>query len=120
MQAYASTQEIIDAIVAPGSQAIFDAVTYENGQLTRSPRGDDQWNRLKLQALAIAEAGNLLMMPGRAKDDGDWIRLSRAMSDKAAAVANAASAKDPDRLLDAGGALYDTCTACHMEYGPKH
>lgn len=119
MHPYASVTEIVDAIVAPDSQAIFDAVAYENGRLTRAPRGDDQWNRLKLQALSIAEAGNLLMMKGRAKDAGDWMTFSHAMSARAAAVADAAAAKDPDRLLEAGGELYETCTACHMKYGPK-
>lgn len=119
MRPYATTQEIIDAIVAPDAQAIFDAVAYENGALTRAPRTDDQWNRLKLQALSIAEAGNLLMMKGRARDAGDWMTFSKQMSARAAAVADAAGAKNPDRLLETGGELYDTCTACHMTYGPK-
>jgi len=119
MQVYASTKDIIDAIVAPDSQAIFDAVGYENGQLTRAPHGDDQWNRLRLQALSIAEAGNLLMMRSRAKDAGDWMTFAHRMSVKAAAVADAASSTDPDRFLNAGGELYETCTACHMKYGPK-
>jgi hypothetical protein len=119
MQAYATTQDVIDAIVAPDAQAIFDAVAYENGQLTRAPRTDDQWNRLKLQALATAEAGNLLMMAPRAKDAGLWMTDAHAMSEKAAAAAAAAEAKDPDRLLLAGSELYETCTACHMTYGPK-
>lgn len=119
MRPYATTAEVIDAIVAPDSQAIFDAVAYENGRLTRAPRTDDQWNRLKLQALSIAEAGNLLMMKGRAKDAGEWMTLSHDLSTRAAAAADAARAKDPDRLLEAGGELYETCTACHAKYGPK-
>lgn len=119
MQARATTKDVIDAIVAPDAQAIFDAVAYENGRLTRAPRTDDQWNRLRLQALAVAEAGNLLMMQPRAKDAGDWMAFSRDMGVKAAAAADAAESKDVDRLLQAGGALYDTCTACHMKYGPK-
>ena len=119
MKGYATTKDVIDAIVAPDSQAIFDAVAYENGQLTRAPHGDDQWNRLRLQALSIAEAGNLLMMPSRAKDAGDWVTDAHAMSEKAAAVADAASRQDVDRLLNAGGELYETCTACHAKYGPK-
>ena len=119
MHAYATTKEVIDAIVAPDSQAIFDAVAYENGQLTRAPRNDDQWTRLRLQALSVAEAGNLLMMQGRAKDTGDWATFSHAMSVKAAAVADAASSRNVDTFLNAGGELYDTCTACHMKYGPK-
>jgi len=114
--AFATTSEIMDGIVIPYSQAIFDAVAYENAQLTRAPRNDDEWHRLYVQALAVAEAGNLLMIDGRAKDQRDWIALSHEMSLKAAAVAKGASLKDVDRVLEAGGELYETCTACHAKY----
>jgi hypothetical protein len=114
--AFASTREIMDGIVIPYSQAIFDAVAYENAKLTRAPRNDDEWHRLYVQALAVAEAGNLLMIDGRAKDQRDWIELAHQMSLKAAAVAKGASLKDVDRVLEAGGELYETCTACHAKY----
>ena len=114
--AFASTSEIMDGIVIPYSQAIFDAVAYENGQLTRAPRNDDEWHRLYVQALAVAEAGNLLMIDGRAKDQREWIALAHEMSLKAAAVAKGASLKNVDRVLEAGGELYETCTACHARY----
>ena len=113
---FASTGEIMDGIVIPYSQAIFDAVAYENGQLTRAPRNDDEWHRLYVEALAVAEAGNLLMMDGRAKDGRDWVALAHEMSLKAAAVAKGADLKDVDRVLQAGGELYETCTACHAKY----
>jgi cytochrome c556 len=115
----ATTKEIMDGIVVPDSQAVFDAILYENGTLTRVPKGDDEWNRLRLRALAVAEAGNLLQMPPRARDDGDWMTLSRAMTTKAAAVAKATESTDPDAVLLAGGELYDTCTACHGKYLPR-
>ena len=112
----ASTREIMDGIVIPYSQAIFDAVAYENAQLTRAPRNDDEWHRLKVQALSVAEAGNLLLMPPRAKDETDWPSLARGMSEKAAEVAKAAEQKDVERVLQTGGELYETCTACHAKY----
>ena len=114
--AFASTREIMDGIIIPYSQAIFDAVAYENGQLTRAPRNDDEWHRLYVQALAVAEAGNLLLIDGRAKDERDWVRLAHEMSLKAAAVAKGARLKNVDRVLEAGGELYETCTACHAKY----
>jgi hypothetical protein len=115
----ATTREIMDGIVIPDSQAVFDAVAYENGVLTKVPKGDDQWNRLRLHALAVAEAGNLLLMPPRAKDAGQWVTFARAMTMKAAAVAKAAESTNPDAVLLAGGELYDTCTACHGKYLPE-
>jgi hypothetical protein len=105
----------MDAIIIPGSQAVFDAVVYSNGELVQAPKTDDDWFRIRMQALAVAEAGNLLLMPPRSKD-GEWDALSQAMTERAAVVANAAEAKSVDQLLAAGGELYTTCTACHAKY----
>ena len=113
---FGTTRDIMDGIVIPYSQAIFDAVAYENGKLTRAPRNDDEWHRLYVQAVAVAEAGNLLMIDGRAKDQREWIALAHEMSIKAAAVAKGANLNNVDRVLEAGGELYETCTACHAKY----
>jgi hypothetical protein len=112
----ATVDQVMDGIVIPSSQAIFDAVVYENGQLTQAPRSDDEWFRLQMQALAVAEAGNLLMMPGRAKDSNDWPTFARAMVDAGEAAAHAAESQDIERLLRTGGELYRTCAACHEKF----
>jgi hypothetical protein len=111
----ASVGHIMAAIIIPGSQAIFDAVVYVNGELTRSPKTDDDWFRIRMQALAVAEAGNLLLIPPRVRDR-EWPAFAQAMTEQAAVVANAAEAKQVDQLLEAGGNLYSTCTACHAKY----
>jgi hypothetical protein len=112
----ATVDELMDAIVIPSSQAIFDAVVYSNGELVKAPQSDDDWFRLRIHALAVAEAGNLLMLPPRAKDGGDWMKMALALNDRAIVVAKAADAKDLDALLKAGGQMYNTCTACHEKY----
>jgi hypothetical protein len=115
----ATVDEVMDAIVVPSSQAIFDAVVYSNGELVEAPRTDNDWATLRIHALGVAEAGNLLMMGGRAKDGGDWMKLSRDMNDRAMAVVAATEKKDLDALLTAGGEMYNTCTACHEKYVPE-
>jgi hypothetical protein len=115
----ATVRQVMEGIVIPYSQAIFDAVVYTNGQLVKAPANDDDWFRLQTRAVAVAEAGNLLMMAPRARDNDAWMALSRDMNDKAATVASAAANKDAEQLLDAGGALYETCTACHAKYVPQ-
>jgi hypothetical protein len=112
----ASIDEVMDGIVIPSSQAVFDAVVYSNGELIQSPKTDDDWFALRIQALAVAEAGNLLLMPPRAKDTGDWSTFSRAMTDSAVEVARAAEARDIERVLQTGSTMYDTCTGCHAKY----
>ena len=117
-QPVASIDELMDAIVIPSSQALFDAVVYDNGVLTQAPKTDDDWFRLRMHAVAVAEAGNLLMMPPRARDAGDWQTMSRALTESAVKVAKAADAKDVDGILAAGGEMYAACVGCHRKYLP--
>jgi hypothetical protein len=117
-QPVATVDQVMDAIVIPSSQAIFDAVVYDNGVLVQAPKADDDWFGLQMHALAVAEAGNLLLMPPRAKDTGDWQTMSHAMTDAAVKVARAAEAKDIDGLLATGGEMYAACTGCHRKYLP--
>jgi hypothetical protein len=112
----ATVDEVMEGIVIPSSQAIFDAVVYLNGQLVQGPKTDEDWANLRIQALALAEAGNLLIMPPRAKDTGDWVKLALDLNGQAMIVAHAAEKKDLNALLAAGGKVYEVCTACHEKY----
>ena len=112
----ASVDQVMDGIVIPSSQRVFDAVVYVNGTLEQSPKSDDDWFGIQMSALAVAEAGNLLMLPPRAKDGGEWLTFSRALIDSAYRVAQAAEAKNVDLVLQTGGELYNACTACHEKY----
>lgn len=114
----ASVDEIMEAVVIPSSQALFDAVVYVNGEVERAPTSDQDWHALQMHALAVAEAGNLLLVPPRVKDADDWIAASNAMTRAGAAAAGAAKTKDLEGLLKAGSDLYSACTACHRTYLP--
>lgn len=116
MRPVASVDQLMDSIIIPASQKVFDAVVYVNGELQEAPKNDDDWFAVQMQALAVAEAGNLLMMPPRAKDAGDWITYSRALIDSAYRVAQAAEAKNTELVLTTGGEMYNACTACHEKY----
>ncbi len=112
----ATVAAVMAAIVIPSSQAIFDSVVYDNGQLIAAPESDDDWFRLRTHAMGVAEAGNLMMMAPRAKDTADWMTMSAALNDSAMVVVKATEAKDIDALLKAGGEMYNACTACHAKY----
>ena len=112
----ASVDQVMDAIIIPASEAIFDAVVYENGTLATAPKTDDDWFQLQMHALAVAEAGNLLLMPPRARAEAEWAKYSNALTDEAVKVAKAAEAKDIERLLQAGSTLYSACTGCHRQF----
>lgn len=118
-QPVATVDQVMDAVIIPASEAIFDAVVYSNGELVQAPASDDDWFRLQMQGIALAEAGNLLLMPPRARDTGNWTAFSRAMTERAVQVVEAAEARNLDQLLEAGSRLYESCTACHAQYLPQ-
>ena len=67
-------------------------------------------------AVALAEAGNLLMMEGRAVDKGEWIKMSQAMIDAAKVALKATEAKSADGILESGDAINMSCDNCHRRY----
>lgn len=110
-QAVGTMSQLMVNIIYPTSDAIF--------YVERTPPATDaDWNTLRNQALMLAESGNLLMMPGRARDQGDWIKDSKLLVDVGAAAFKAATAKDLDAVVALNEQLYDSCLTCHEQYRP--
>jgi hypothetical protein len=112
----ATNDQLMDSIIIPNSQAIWDSVVYTNGELVASPKTDDDWYNLQMNGYALAEAGNLLKIPPRAREDAEWNQWATEMTAKARDVIRAAEAKDITALLTAGGEVYNNCTDCHRMY----
>src|SRR6266498_5573325 len=104
------SQLMID-IIFPTSDDIF--------YIGRTPPSNDrEWAAIERSALMLAESGNLLMMPGRARDQGDWIKDSKMLVDVGAAAYKAALAKDMDAIVALNQQLNDACVVCHQQYRP--
>ena len=106
-------------IIDPSSDVVWDsvgAIVTAAGTEERMPRTEEEWARVRNAALTVAEAGNLLMMPTRARDNEEWMAMSRAMIDGGEAAAKAAVAKDPKAILAVGDQIYQSCDACHKKY----
>jgi len=108
----ASVQQVMKLITIPASDVIF-------GAAGDAPKTDSAWLNILYNAMLVAESGNLLMMPGRARDNEDWMKQSQALLDAAMIAFTAAEAKNADRLADAGDTIYSTCQSCHDKYMTK-
>jgi cytochrome c553 len=84
------------------------------------PQNDKEWNAYEGRMLILAEAGNLLMMPGRARDQGRWMRDARLMVDAGVAALQAAKARDVAALEKLNDQLYNACVICHQDYRPNY
>ena len=115
----ADVRQLMAAILEPAADVYWDAVgTIEDsaGVTALYPRTAEQWTAVRNSAYVVAEAGNLLMMPPRARDQGEWMRLSLAMIETGKRAIKAAEARDTAAVFNVGAELYDTCTACHSRY----
>ena len=112
-QPVASVAQIMLAMSYPASDALF--------YIERNPpKTDSDWENIQRQALIVAESGNLLMMPGRARDQAKWMEDSKAMVDVGAAAFKAARAKDMPAILALSDQLEGSCVICHQDYRPGY
>src|SRR5215212_8972074 len=70
-----TVKDIMEGIVDPASDVLFDAVATDitaSGVNEKRPQTDEEWEHVQSNALMLAEAANLLKMPGRkAANPGD-------------------------------------------------
>ena len=106
---------VIEAAAEVPWDSAGEVVTAE-GTRELAPVDDEGWYRVEAAGATLAEAGNLLLLPGRDPGKADWIQFSRSLSAMGHAVMAAAQARDKDALFQAGADLYSVCVACHQGY----
>ena len=115
----ADTKLLMQSVVDPNADVIWDAVkTIDTaaGIEEIRPKNAQAWTAVRNSAVAVAEAGNLLMLVPRAKDGGEWMKRAQEMIDTGERAIKAADAKNAQQLFAAGGDIYEACSNCHREY----
>jgi len=115
----ASVKQLMAATILPAAEVLFDAVgtiISSSGVEEIAPKNDEEWATVRNNALTLAESGNLLMIGDRARDKGEWIKLSQALVDVGMVALRAAESKNPEALFEAGGKVYEVCQQCHERY----
>ncbi|MFO7276999.1 MAG: hypothetical protein DIU56_008200 [Pseudomonadota bacterium] len=114
----ADVKQVMQAITIPASDAVW-------GVATKEPASDEEWLAIKNNALALAESGNLLLMNGRTiagravGEEEEWRGYAKELIRTAVLAAEAAEARDLERILDAGDEIYNVCESCHQKYMPQ-
>ena len=108
-----SMSELMVKIIYPTSDALFYVES-------RTPKTEAEWTALEGQALMLAESANLLMMPGRARDQKQWMADARLMLDAGAAAVKAVKSKNVEQISALSDQLLESCTSCHRHYRPGY
>jgi hypothetical protein len=115
----ADNKLLMQAVIDPSADAVWDSVktiiTAQGVEEIR-PRTEAEWAAVRNSAVTLAESGNLLMMPPRARDGGEWMQRAQELVAASEAAMRAADAKNADRLFTVGGDIYDACSHCHQKY----
>lgn len=113
-------QELMVHVVDPAAFAFWRGSGYDitaEGERDLSPTTDEGWKVVEDGAATVAEAGNLLILPGRAREPAaEWNRYAKAMQARALEAKAAAERKDKEAVFQTGAALYQTCVACHEKF----
>jgi hypothetical protein len=146
MKPYVSIKEVMENIIDPIADNIFDAVGTDisaKGVVETKPTTDEDWAKVRIGAVTLAEGTNLLKMvrpvapPGdknnsggpnapelspeaiQAKIDGDralWNKHADELRDEALKVLDLVKAKNADAIFQAGSRIDRACENCHLEY----
>jgi hypothetical protein len=138
-------REVMKAVVEESSQALFDSVAINSnaaGVEQKQPSTDEEWAALEHKALQLAEAPNLLKVPGRrvARPEEEntsagptelppiqiqaKIAGNQALFDKYAddlqkvgqEAVGVVKAKSVQGLFDIGQKIDTACENCHLEF----
>jgi hypothetical protein len=86
-----------------------------------------KWEAVENSSLAITEAANLLVIPGRKCSNGidvpvknaDWPKFVQGLRDAGMTAYKAAQSKNQDNILMAADVLTTACSNCHEKYREK-
>jgi hypothetical protein len=129
--------QVMRGILYPASNIIFAA---QSDDPAKFPQAKDPaaatdllastyggWTAVENSAIAMAEAANLLVLPGRKCSNGiavpignaDWPKFVQGLRDAAMISYKAAQSKNQDNILMAADALTTACANCHDKYREK-
>ncbi len=145
-QLEASIQELMDAVIDPAADALWDSVSITQtakGTVFHQPHTDEEWREARRHAIALIEGTNLLIMNGRrlvapgstVLDQGTsgvlsaeegakvfeakhatFVELARALRDAGEQMLASIDKKDSTGMMNAGAAMDGICESCHLTF----
>jgi len=109
----ATMKQLMLDMIYPASNDIL-LLIYRGG-----PKDENEWAAARRDAMNLAESGNLLMMPGRVREQGDWTMHVKMLADVGASAYKAAEEKNVQALTAVAAPLDASCTSCHKQYRPN-
>jgi hypothetical protein len=145
-QIKASIQELMDAVIDPAADALWDSVSITEtvkGTVFHQPKTDEEWQEVRRYAIALIEGTNLLVMDGRklvapgspVLDEGTsgvlgseegqklfdskhatFVEFSHALRAAGEQMLTSIDKKDATGMMNAGAVMDGVCESCHLTF----
>jgi hypothetical protein len=145
-QVMASIQELMDAVIDPSADALWDSVSIietVKGTVFHQPHTNEEWQEARRHAIALIEGTNLLVMDGRklvapgspvldqgtsgvlSAEEGQqkfdsqhptFVQFAKALREAGTQMLTAIDKKDPTGMMNAGAAMDSVCESCHLTF----
>jgi hypothetical protein len=142
----ASILDLMSGQIDPAADFIWESVASVStaaGMVEHRPRTDEEWLEVRMRALQLAEAANLLMTPGRRvahegqrlddedapgnltaaqaqaaidADHGTFVAFAAVLRETAERTIEAIDKRDVDAYLEVGGHIDEACEQCHYKF----
>jgi len=142
----ASLIELMSSVVAPTADLIWGAVGSTEGPkgpVETKPTTDKDWAELRQKVMLLAEAANLMSVPGRhvllpgqklanpagpgdltpeqseARINAEWpafLAFAQTLQNSALTTLKSVDTRDLDAFTEAGGAIDEACEQCHKHF----
>ncbi len=104
-----TTREIHDALIIPGSNALFAAEM-------EAPETDPAWADLRAAAIQTITGAEALKSDARAQDRQAWIDAADLVIAATQQTSEALAQNNADELVFTNGDMMTGCTACHQSF----
>src|SRR5258705_6532813 len=136
-QVHGNLQQVMRGILFPNSNVVFSAQTVDPKTVKKAadPTAATDplesiyggWEAIENSGIAMAEAANLLIVPGRVCSNGkpvpmqnaDWQMFVKGLRDAGMATYKAGQSKNMDAVVEVSDTLSTACANCHDVYREK-
>ena len=140
----ATIKDLMQSVVDPNADVVWLSVTTvqsAKGTVDTAPKTDEEWKKVRHGAVALMEAANLLVVPGRhvakpgEKSETPGVELepsemealinkdvpafrmrAKALHDAGYAALQAVDNKDAQKVFEVGEQIEQACENCHKQY----
>ena len=134
---HGTLNEIMRGILFPNSNVVFAAQNEDFAKIQQDKDPSlatdplkgvyNSWTAVEDSGYALAEAANLLMIPGRVCSNGkpapvgnaDWAKFVADLRQAGMETVKVAKAKNQDAIVDVADKMTSACSACHDVYREK-